>query len=92
MPYMRCRQAGAAIPREEGEIVDEFTVRNWRKYQHYTDRNPPWIKLHFEILSSEDWVMLADDSRVLLIACMLIASRNQGKVLIIPSISGVCAT
>ena len=60
--------------------MDEFTVRNWRKYQHYTDRNPPWIKLHFEILSSEDWVMLADDSRVLLIASMLIASRNQGKV------------
>ena len=60
--------------------MEYFTVRNWRKYQHYTDRNPPWIKLHFEILSSPDWVMLADESRVLLVACMLIASRNEGRV------------
>jgi len=57
-----------------------YRVKNWDKYQHYKDRNPPWIKLHFEILSSEDWVMLDDPSRVLAIACMLIASRNDGNV------------
>jgi hypothetical protein len=55
-------------------------VKNWRKFQHYSDRNPPWIKLHFEILSSRDWVTLDDASRVLAIACMLIASRNEGVV------------
>lgn len=60
--------------------MEEFTIKNWREFQHYSDRNPPWIKLHFAILSSQDWVMLADDSRVLMIACMLIASRNLGKV------------
>lgn len=32
------------------------------------------------MLSSSDWVMLDDASRVLAIACMLIASRNEGKV------------
>ena len=37
--------------------MEYFTVRNWRKFQHYTDRNPPWIKLHFEMLSSADWVV-----------------------------------
>ena len=61
-------------------MVEEFTIRNWREFQHYSDRNPPWIKLHFALLSSQDWVMLADESRVLMIACMLIASRNAGKV------------
>jgi hypothetical protein len=55
-------------------------VKNWRKFQHYSDRNPPWIKLHFEILSSRDWVTLDDASRVLAIACMLIASRNEGVI------------
>jgi hypothetical protein len=55
-------------------------VKNWEKFQHYKDRNPPWIKLHFEILSSADWVMLDDASRVLAVACMLIASRNDGHV------------
>lgn len=57
-----------------------YRVRNWARFQHYKHRNPPWIKLHFELLSSPDWVVLADASRVLAIACMLIASRNEGKV------------
>lgn len=57
-----------------------YRIRNWKKFQHYKDRCPPWIKLHWELLSSRDWVMLADDSRVLAIACMLIASRNGGEI------------
>lgn len=61
-------------------MVKHFTVKNWQRFQHYKDRNPPWIKLHFELLSSETWVMLDDASRVLAVACMLIASRNEGMV------------
>lgn len=52
-------------------------VRNWAKYQHYKDRNPPWIKLHFAMLSSKDWVMMNDSERVLAVACMLIASQSD---------------
>lgn len=55
-------------------------VRNWRKFQHYNNRTPPWIKLHWELLSSEDWVSLDDASKLLAVACMLIASRNDGLV------------
>ena len=58
----------------------KLKVRNWRKFQHYKDRNPPWIKLHFEMLSSRDWVVLDNASRVLAVACMLIASRNDGEI------------
>ncbi len=57
-----------------------FEVANWREYQHYTKRNPPWIKLHYSTLSGQTWVMLDDASRVLAVACMLIASRNDGRV------------
>ena len=57
-----------------------YRVKNWRQFQHYRDRNPPWIKLHFAILSSTDWVTLDDASRVLAVACMLIASRNEGVI------------
>lgn len=60
--------------------MEYFKVTNWDEYQHYKDRNPPWIKLHFSLLSSPDWVMLSDRSRVLAIACMLLASRNRGLV------------
>lgn len=60
--------------------MEMFKVRNWEVFQHYKDRSPPWIKLHYDLLSSETWVMLDDSSRVLAIACMLIASRNEGNV------------
>jgi hypothetical protein len=61
-------------------MTEMLKVRNWEQFQHYKDRNPPWIKLHFALLSSEDWVSLDDASRVLAIACMLVASRNNGCV------------
>ncbi len=58
-----------------------YQIRNWSQFQHYHDRNPPWIKLHYDLLSSADWVSLRDDaSRTLAIACMLIASRHEGKI------------
>jgi len=60
--------------------VHLYTIKGWTKFQHYKKRNPPWVKLHFSLLSSEDWVSLDDASRVLAIACMLIASRNEGKI------------
>lgn len=57
-----------------------YKIKNWEKYQHYKDRCPPWIKLHWELLASKDWVMLDNASRVLAIAIMLIASRNDGII------------
>ena len=58
----------------------EIRIRNWHKFQHYKDRNPPWIKLHYDLLSSRDWVMLDDTSKLLAVVCMLLASRNDGFV------------
>lgn len=55
-------------------------IKNWKKFQQYKDRNPPWIKLHFELLTSHDWVMLSDASRLLLVMCLMVASRHQGRV------------
>lgn len=55
-------------------------IRNWHKFQHYKDRNPPWIKLHYELLSSVDWVMATDETKLLMIVCMLLGSRNDGCV------------
>jgi hypothetical protein len=61
-------------------MKEQFLIRNWGEFQHYKQRNPPWIKLHFATLASEDWVIWDDASRVLAITCMLIASRNDGKI------------
>lgn len=61
-------------------MPDFLTIKNWKKFQHYKNRNPPWIKLHYEIMTSPDWVMLADASKLLAVVCMMIASRNEGRV------------
>lgn len=57
-----------------------FEIRNWSEFQHYKNRNPPWIKLHYEILTSQDWVLYNDASKVLAVVCMLLASRNDGII------------
>jgi len=60
--------------------MSNYRIKNWLEFQHYKDRNPPWIKLHFTLLTSRDWVSLDDASRVLAVACMLLASRNEGVI------------
>lgn len=57
-----------------------YTIKNWAEFQHYKNRNPPWVKLHWNLLTSMDWLALDDASRVLAIACMLVASRNGGQI------------
>lgn len=55
-------------------------IKNWTNFQHYKNRNPPWIKLHYELITSHDWVMWDDASKMLAVVCMMLASRNEGKV------------
>lgn len=57
-----------------------WRIKNWEKHQHYKDRNPPWIKLHREMLTSRTWVSLDNDGRALAIACMLIAADTGNEI------------
>lgn len=57
-----------------------FSIPNWTYYQHYKDRNPPWIKLHREILDSDDWIGWSDASRLLAITLMMVASESYGLI------------
>jgi len=57
-----------------------YKVRNWEKFQHYKNRNPPWVKLHFSLFSSYDWVILTDSERVLALSSVLLASKNDGLI------------
>lgn len=55
-------------------------IKNWHKFQHYKDRSPPWIKLHFEILISEDWVKWDDDSKLVAVILAILGSRKGGII------------
>lgn len=55
-------------------------ICQWDEFQHYKDRDPPWIKLHRKLLTSETWVTLDDASRVLAVALMLLAAGTDNKI------------
>lgn len=55
-------------------------IKEWAKYQHYKDRNPPWIKLYREMLTSYTWVVLDDASRLLAVVCLLLAAETDNKI------------
>lgn len=60
--------------------MNGYKIKGWERFQHYKDRNPPWIKLHFSLLSSRDWVALSSEGRELAVVLMLVASRGEGMV------------
>jgi hypothetical protein len=35
--------------------VTYLIVRNWDKFQHYKDRNPPWIKNNTELPDEDEY-------------------------------------
>lgn len=55
-------------------------IRNWRKFQHYTDRRPPWIKLHESLLENTAFYDLADYLKVQLMSLWLVASKYDNEI------------
>lgn len=56
-------------------LMGMLRIKNWTKYQHYSDRCPPWIKLHAMILDDPDWRSLSDAGKAHLVSIWLLASR-----------------
>ena len=57
-----------------------LTVKNWKDFQHYGKRNPPWIKLHRSLLDDYAFCELPDQAKGHLMLLWLIASQNNGMV------------
>lgn len=57
-----------------------FAVKNFEKFQHYRDRNPPWIKLYQSVLADYAFTRLQDASKMHLLAIWLLASRYSNKI------------
>lgn len=65
-----------------GQKVVMFIVpKNWRDFQHYKDRNPPWIRLHKSLLDNYNFQCLPVASRALAPMLWLLASDSiDGKI------------
>ena len=55
-------------------------IKNWSEFQHYKDRNPPWIKLHRTLLDDYEFSRLQDASKAHLMLIWLFASQKNGAI------------
>jgi len=57
-----------------------FKVKDYERYQHYKNRNPPWIKFYTSILEDYELGALPDATKAHLFAIWLLASRYQNRI------------
>lgn len=59
----------------------KLAPKNWRDFQHYKDRAPPWIRLHRKLLDDKDFQRLPTASRALAPMLWLLASESvEGSI------------
>lgn len=54
-----------------------YRIKSWQKFQHFKDRNPPWVKLYKDILDDPDWHDLDPKAAKTLVMLWLIASEDE---------------
>jgi hypothetical protein len=57
--------------------VPVITPKNWADFQHYKDRNPPWIKLHKGLLDNYEYHRLPVASKAIAPLLWLLASETK---------------
>lgn len=55
-------------------------IKHWKKFQHFKDRKPPWVKLYRDILDDLEWHELDAMASKVLVMCWLIASEDDGRL------------
>ena len=57
-----------------------LVVLNWGRFQHYKDRNPPWIKFHTSLLDDYEFQRLPDAAKWQLLLLWLVAARQDNRI------------
>ena len=55
-------------------------IKHWKKFQHFKDRKPPWVKLYRDLLDDLDWHELDAQASKVLVMLWLIASEDDGRI------------
>lgn len=55
-------------------------IKDWKKFQHFKDRKPPWVKLYRDLLDDIEWHELDPVAAKTLVMLWLIASENYGDL------------
>jgi hypothetical protein len=56
--------------------------RNWRNFQHYKQRRPPWIRLHRTLLDDFEFASLTCEARALAPLLWLLASEESDGMIV----------
>ena len=59
----------------------KIAPKNWKKFQHYTGRTPPWIKLHRSLLDDYSFHCLPLASKALAPGLWLLASEYENGLI-----------
>lgn len=54
-------------------------IKDWKRFQHFKDRRPPWIKLYRDLLEDPDWFALDGEASKVLVMLWLIASEDPDR-------------
>ena len=60
--------------------MNYLAVRNLAEYQHYKNRNPPWVKLHVKILQDEHFRELSIEARLLFLLLLAVAAGKNNRI------------
>lgn len=55
-------------------------IKNWREFQHYTGRRPPWIRLYRKLLDDREWHELDGEAAKLLVNLWMLAAETDGEL------------
>lgn len=55
-------------------------IVKWREHQHYTNRNPPWVKLHTKLLENDEMRELTCTARLLSLLLLCVAAKRDNRI------------
>ena len=61
-----------------------YRVRNWKKFQHFADRRPPWIRLYRRLIEEADWIEMDPVLCKTLIGLWVVASEDSHREGLLP--------
>jgi hypothetical protein len=57
-----------------------MAIRNWRRFQNYSDRNPPWVKWHTAQLEDDELRSMKPMTRLFWSQLVLVSSRKENVI------------
>lgn len=79
------RAASIWIP----ELRLSIYVKNWKLFQHYKKRCPPWIRLYAELINKREFGELSGDAVKTLVQLWIIASEDKTLTGKLPAIDDI---